>query len=44
MRRPTDPEKRKEFDEKQRDKLDAQLERYNQKNGGETEIFKEAKK
>ncbi len=41
-RAPRDPEKAKEYAEKQKEQLDAQLMRFNQRTGGNVEIFKEA--
>ena len=40
---PRDPAKLKEWQEKEKDRLDEQLMKFNQRNGGNTEIFKQEK-
>ena len=38
---PRDPAKLKEWQEAEKDRLDEQLMKFNQRNGGDTEIFKQ---
>ena len=40
---PRDPAKLKEWQEKEKDRLDEQLMKFNQRNGGNVEIFQQAK-